>query len=250
METAPDLGAVELLPVLRSPENMSGPGLERDNQTLPTVPSSASHHDLAELALDFVPLAVLFTDYTSKVLLMNSLAKKVLNTNDGLGIRNGQLVAAASKETSALRSLLLGVIRAEGGRSPAGVGVITISRPSMKRPYEVVATALGVNGTPLESSAIHSLAVFIGDPSIEPAPAQHIVSGLYGLTSAETRVAILLMRGRSLEETSVALHITKETARKQLRSVFSKTDTRCQSQLVRLLMSGPASLLLPERHVK
>jgi DNA-binding CsgD family transcriptional regulator len=192
---------------------------------------------------------VLFTDNTSKIVLMNSLARKVLNTNDGLGIRNGQLIAAASKETLALRSLLLGVIRAGGGCSlAAGVGVITISRPSLKRPYEVVATALGVNTTRYANPPVQSLAVFIADPSIEPAPAQHIVSGLYGLTSAETRLAILLMRGRSLDETSVALNITKETARKQLRNVFSKTDTRCQSQLVRLLLSGPASLLLPERH--
>lgn len=58
---------------------------------------------------------------------------------------------------------------------------------------------------------------------------------LYGLTPAEARLSALLARGASLDHASGALGISKETARTQLKGIFSKTDTNRQPQLVALL---------------
>lgn len=62
-----------------------------------------------------------------------------------------------------------------------------------------------------------------------------LLRGLFGLTSAEIRLAQALANQDSLSETAAALAISRETARSQLKSVFRKTGMRKQSQLIRLI---------------
>lgn len=62
-------------------------------------------------------------------------------------------------------------------------------------------------------------------------------SRAFGLTPAEARLAVLLAIGDSLENAAAALGITRETARSRIKSIFQKTDTHRQGQLVALLAS-------------
>lgn len=59
----------------------------------------------------------------------------------------------------------------------------------------------------------------------------------FGLTPAEARLAALLASGKSLEHAGDALGVTRETARSRIKSIFQKTDTHRQGQLVALLAS-------------
>ena len=65
---------------------------------------------------------------------------------------------------------------------------------------------------------------------------------LYGLTEAETQLVELLCQGSSLDEAAGARGVTMNTARSQLKQVFAKTHTSRQSELVRLVISGVASI--------
>ena len=66
-----------------------------------------------------------------------------------------------------------------------------------------------------------------------------MLSELFGLSAAEGRFAERLMLGESPEEAAAALNIKVSTARWHLASLYRKTGTRRQAQLVRLLMSLP-----------
>jgi len=55
------------------------------------------------------------------------------------------------------------------------------------------------------------------------------------LTPAEARLAALLTEGLSPEAVAERVGVKRETARKQLRAIFAKTDTNRQAQLVALL---------------
>lgn len=86
--------------------------------------------------------------------------------------------------------------------------------------------------------------VFLGAAALlvlTPASRRHgadadLLRGLFDLTPAEARVAHLLCDGgRSVPAVAAALGISYETARKHLRSVFDKTGTGRQSELVALL---------------
>lgn len=60
---------------------------------------------------------------------------------------------------------------------------------------------------------------------------------VFGFTAAESRLAARIASGDATEAIATEIGLTKETIRAQLRSVFNKTDTHRQAELVALLGS-------------
>jgi DNA-binding CsgD family transcriptional regulator len=77
-------------------------------------------------------------------------------------------------------------------------------------------------------------------------PGEAALRHLFGLTGAEAKLAASLSSGRSLEEVACERRITIGTARSQLRSIFAKTQTHRQAELVALL--NRAGLLRVDGH--
>ena len=60
----------------------------------------------------------------------------------------------------------------------------------------------------------------------------------FGLTPAEARLALHLVAGETLRSAAVKLSITYETARSQLKSIFNKTRTHRQAELVIVILTA------------
>ena len=60
---------------------------------------------------------------------------------------------------------------------------------------------------------------------------------IFGFTPAETRLAECLIHGMNLVQISEQLHLSRETLKTQLRSLFNKTKTHRQGELIALLLS-------------
>jgi DNA-binding CsgD family transcriptional regulator len=86
--------------------------------------------------------------------------------------------------------------------------------------------------------------VFFADPESRAPAAEMVLQPIYGLTPAEARVASLLARGMRVEEITERLSVSTPTVRTHVRRVLEKTDSRGQADLVRVLTSGPAALVL------
>lgn len=85
--------------------------------------------------------------------------------------------------------------------------------------------------------AATAIAVII-DPAPRPgewSPALRAVSNACGLTGREAQLAGRLATGLSLREAANDLHVTLGTARAHLRSIFAKTSTNRQGELIALL---------------
>jgi DNA-binding CsgD family transcriptional regulator len=80
-----------------------------------------------------------------------------------------------------------------------------------------------------------ALIVIILDSEECPQPPIAVLKQLFQLSKSEAEVARRLMCGESLQEIAEASHVTVETVRTQLKSVFSKTGTNRQVELVALL---------------
>lgn len=93
------------------------------------------------------------------------------------------------------------------------------------------------------SEAVALVSFVPDDPAGRPAPGlAPLLRLLYDLTESEARLAARLAAGEALADCARALGIRPETARTHLRNVFAKTGTRRQSELVRLVLAGPAAL--------
>jgi DNA-binding CsgD family transcriptional regulator len=62
------------------------------------------------------------------------------------------------------------------------------------------------------------------------------LQGQWGFTTAEAQLAHWLMQGLSLAQAAEHGGVTKNTVRTQLRSLFDKTQTRRQAELMRMLL--------------
>ena len=78
----------------------------------------------------------------------------------------------------------------------------------------------------------------------------HVIRTLardYGLTPAEARLVSGLVQGKRLREIASEVGVSMNTIRTQLKSVFRKTDTHRQVDLVRMALTRSPGLLTGSR---
>jgi DNA-binding CsgD family transcriptional regulator/PAS domain-containing protein len=200
-------------------------------------------HDAATVTLDQLPLGVIFVDGQGKPLFVNRVAQEILAQKDGLTLTREGFQAANGAATAAVRRYIHNVIQTGNGRELDAESAMNLPRPSLKRPLSIIAGPLPA-GHP--SSVPRSAAViFVSDPEARADSTPLVLQRLYGLSPAEGRLAALLFQGRRLEEAAEELGISLHTARNQLKSIFQRTGSRRQSDLMRLLASGPAVIRQP-----
>jgi len=112
--------------------------------------------------------------------------------------------------------------------------VIAVTRPSGKRPLPVYIRS--TNSTVAsDDSAAPSVLVFVMDPELSVEAAETDLRQLYGLTQTESRVANLLMEGKTLDESCQQLAIRRSTGRTHIQHLFEKVGVKRQSELVSVL---------------
>jgi DNA-binding CsgD family transcriptional regulator len=116
-----------------------------------------------------------------------------------------------------------------------------VSRPSLRRSYSLL-----ISPSPdrflLGSGPKPTVAIFVSDPDAEQQADDRVLTQLFGLTAAESRVAVYLMQGKSLEQASEHFGVTRNTLRSQFAQILSKTGTHRQSELIHFLSRSVAAL--------
>jgi DNA-binding CsgD family transcriptional regulator len=190
--------------------------------------------DMVTGVLDLLRPAIVVVDASARVKFANRAAEVLLASADGVSYGAHGLSAVTVTQTSRLRAL----IAQAAGTVPgiAAGGAMVIERPSLRRPYQVLVSPLSMQ-TPSAAfvSQRPAAVVLIIDPDMEPASAEQRLRALYGLTSAEARVAMAIGSGDGLCTVAESLGVLPSTARTHLHHVFLKTGTRRQAQLVQLL---------------
>ncbi len=195
-----------------------------------------------ESALDRVPWGICITDDTGKILALNAFARTVMQEGDGLGDRHGALSAVHHSDANELRRLIGEAGLTAAGKARHAGGSLSVMRGAERQPLRLLIAphrgSEAVSGIGAKSSVI----IFIMDPERNAQAPPQIYARLFGLTDAEAKLTAALASGRSLEECAAMLSKAKNTLRAQLQSVFNKTGTTRQSELVRLLAGIPPLL--------
>jgi len=175
------------------------------------------------------------------VMTMNEEAERMVSAGNGLRVCRQRLTAEHAGEAANLERLILEATATSKGQGFHAGGAMTISR--LNRPaLELLVTP--IRSTYGSSGGIATL-VFIHDPAKVRRPPPEMLRGFYHLTPAECRVALLLGDGHSTSQIAEMLGVTNNTVRTQIKSIFSKTGVKRQSQLVSLLLNN-ASFVQPK----
>ena len=189
--------------------------------------------------LDSFSCGVILLGPQMQVLAMNRAAERLTKSNNGLQVSRSGLGAERPGETAQLHRLVVAALATSKGRGLDAAGAMTVSRREQSPIHLLVSPVRGID---LGYSDRVGAIVFINDPAQHVHPREETLRAIFGLTTAECRVAVLLADGRATAEIGHMLDVSRNTLKSQLASIYGKTGTSRQSQLVRLLLQ----LAVPE----
>jgi DNA-binding CsgD family transcriptional regulator len=190
-------------------------------------------------ALDVMPIGVILLTAGGIVLATNRVAREVMAARDVLAVGRGGLEVTRSGRRVLFRDLIADAQGRADNNLPPELTAFAVARPGSQRPLSVLLWPTRERDAGSEEPAA---VVFLGDPDRTSEINEARLRQLYGLTTAEARVAALLARGHRLDEIAELLGVAYETTRKHLKKVLSKVQTDRQAELVRMLVTGPGGL--------
>jgi len=180
--------------------------------------------------LDRIGCPALLLDWRGAVARANTRAEALLGPD--LAIRGGKLAAADRSSNNDLQALIRSLLARDVSLSTCLPGSALVRRLG-KRP--LLFEALPVAGLFADVFHRSRALLLVTDLDRQPLPDEVRLRLAFGLTPAESRLAVALAAGEGLKRAADSLGVSYETARAQLKSVFDKTDTRRQAELAALL---------------
>lgn len=181
--------------------------------------------------IEHLSCGIVLLDKNARVVILNSAARTILTGKNGLRLSCDRLGALSARDQDRLTEIIRGAL-AMGGVGPIG-GVMALARAEG---HPLTLTVFPIRVAPLETCV--AAAVFINDPDLFPTFDSGTFDRLYGLTPAERRLAMLLLKGKMLSDAAELVGVSVHTVRSQLKSILHKTGTSRQSELVKLLLSS------------
>jgi len=195
--------------------------------------------EASRAVLDTLPMGVVFLAASGGAIYPNRAAEEIFRLGDGLSLRNGMLCATDSKAHAQLREAIRRAI--SPGCSLDCAAAVLVSRPSLRPPYQVVASPLRCQWPDFVGVQAPVAVVLISGPEQQRPPAPKVLQQLYGLTPKEAAIAAKISEGKSLEQAAEELHMRYETARTHLRRIFDKTGSSRQAELAVLVARLPGA---------
>lgn len=197
---------------------------------LETMASALAHLDFGVVGLD----------RQARILFENAAAARILDQGKGLQRCRGSVGATCLADDARLRAAIKQALSGGSvGDLSAASSTLLLGKAGRKAaPLVAVVAPADHSGFAQDPAAI----LHIFDAAAPLERTIRPVCEWYGLSPAETRVVRMLVAGRSVADVASEEEIKQDTVRTYLKSIFRKTNSRSQTDLVRLMMSNPVRL--------
>jgi DNA-binding CsgD family transcriptional regulator/PAS domain-containing protein len=205
----------------------------------------AASQEQASLAalMDRVTTGVILFNEQAQAVYLNRRAEELISDGHCLTLKKGEIAAQTHAQTEQILKVLHAAIRTSiGDGQRVGAGV-TLHRRGSGHPLKVLVAPLRVETLSAGSGGARvCAAMFLSEPGGSAALQPDVLKELFGLTEAEALVAGELANGRTPQEVSRSLNISWHTVRSQQRAIYDKLGVSSQAQLVKAVLSSPASI--------
>lgn len=182
--------------------------------------------ELGQAALDHLVFPVLLVRVSGEVAMANTAARAWLATP-----RCPLLQGRTGAQKPAIKRLLQQACGVGGTARTSGLNVADPLGDG-----NCYLLAIPLRRLASASLVDRSLAMLVvQDRRWEPVQLQALLHDIFGLSAAEVRLIQRLLHDDSLTEAAEQLHLSIETVRTHLKSIFKKTDTRRQGELLQLM---------------
>ena len=184
--------------------------------------------------LDNVRAGVIQLDRRGRVVAANDRARVLLNARDGLRDEDGHLRAALPRDDAALQRLLARTLPLLGG--PGEGGSMPLRRPGTRSRLVLHVSPVHDPGTVFDRGRVGALVLAV-DPADRAGIDPERVGKALGLTPAESRVAIALAEGGTVDDIAIATGRSWNTVKWHLQHIYAALGVSRQFELAQLVAS-------------
>lgn len=175
---------------------------------------------------EHLPWAVLAISSSGHLIQANTAGWKMLEAKEFLVLRDRAISAADRRSIKGFANMISACLSGEASE------MLLLSDDRIP----VTVQAFPTGATSAQEKIRPAGLIYIADTRYPREDATAAMSRLYKLSNAEKKLVLALSDGSHLSEAAEKLGITRNTARNQIQSVYGKTGTRRQQELlVRLL---------------
>jgi DNA-binding CsgD family transcriptional regulator/PAS domain-containing protein len=204
--------------------------------------------DIGRQLLEELRLPTWVVDRRRQVLYRNRAAEGMVGRGDLLAEPKGNLraidIANQRRLEAVVDTLLQEIDRPNGLLMAPSIRVVRLSDARDKLPRPLFATPLQPGLLPDRWGMSPALMLTLHERDERGAPDVSAVASAFELTRAESRIAVSLALGRTVEQIAIDHSVAVATVRSQVKSLFQKTGARRQADVVRLIASLPDLAIL------
>ncbi len=194
-----------------------------------------------EELLGSMDIASVILNADLEVLTANKQAKLILNSEDGVFLRHSLLRCNQSADQQKLEESCRELItRDRDAEKVPRTRSISIDRTSSDTKWDVHIRTVEKQDVVFGEGG-PELVLLLRGPARDCAPSQSRLIEMFGVTPAESKLITHLIDGLTLTAAAEVLGVSRNTARAQLSSIFTKTGVNRQSQLVKLVSDAFAT---------
>lgn len=215
------------------------PHLRRALQIRDRLANSSIQQSAALDALERIATATLIVSRDGRILYANSQAQSLLRDGDAIRAVGGRLATIDRGTADRLTRAIGGVVDTAAERGGFSGGGFAIPRED-RLPLTLLVAPFRPARNGFGASAPAAI-LFIRDPE-QPTLPSLTLQGIFGFTPAEAAVASALADGKSVEDIAALHGVSLNTVRTHLKTIFAKTGTNRQAQLVALMLRSVAAI--------
>ena len=194
--------------------------------------SDRRKHSDVEALLDLSPNGFFLLDAAGTIRHTNDAGEKLLAKPGVFSVVHGKLRAVQASVSKKLEALI--AIAASADAQTRRGGSMAIPSPKSALPLSVLVTPIGGHKfAPIKDGL--SVCVCVTDLNAQMQLQRGALQNVFGLTEAELRVAQAMFEGATLQQIAARFGISHNTVRVQLASIFDKTRTNRQVDLIAML---------------
>ena len=184
--------------------------------------------------LDGLGLGIFIIHPNGDVIEHNSEAQRILDLDDGLCLSNSRELKAKSYDKNAeLNHVIQNALSCFHGNHQKSSNLVSINRPSKEYDYLVSVKPLFDNLAELEANLMCAFVIVI-DPSRENSLSAEGLKVLGQLSTAETDIVDLLIKGLRPADVAQQRDVSINTVKTQLKTISRKLNCSSQSDLIRV----------------
>lgn len=184
--------------------------------------------------LDKLLVGLVILDDKGRVVVANESARRTCDNTRNLKLTTDRMLHTTDEDNDRLLQRFIASTGATSiGAGKSAGGRMEIARRSGRLPLLLEVMPIRDDGLP-DGDNVRGSAVFIIDPDQSEVLSTEGLSRIFGLTLAEQQVAASVVNGFTIDRVAEERGTASGTVRGQIKSIFSKTGTNSQSDLVRL----------------